>query len=250
MGKKLILYMLAVVLVCSISLVGAVEYKQNTDITLRHSVRVQDAPTSSASCNITINYIPESRALVKYEEMTYEAESETYYYLLNKTNITKSGEYCYDITCLDAGLNETSNFCFDVSPTGEEYTTAQSITYIFILILSLSLLGLCIYGAIVIPFANSRNSENEIIQVNYRKHMKIFMISMSYLILMWISYITYNISLGYLQLFAIANFFKFIYKFMLAFTLPISVVAILVFFIVFINDIKTDNLLKRGFTVK
>lgn len=228
----------------------AVEYRQDTPITLGHAVRLQGHPTSTALCNLTLVYMPESLTLIGWKQMVYNATTEKYEYFLTRGNQSLIGEYCYDVTCMDSGLNQTNSYCYEVSPTGVEYTIAQSLTYFFVLILSISLLGVALLGSVKIPFKNVRNRFGELTGINYKKYGKIFMIVMSYLILMWIFYITYNISLGYLQLGAVATFFKFLYLAMLSFTLPSIVVVIIVGFVIFIEDLKVEKMIERGLTVE
>lgn len=246
MGKKVITLLL--VFIIFISFVSAITYRANNKIDIRHSVRVNDAPTSSASCNITI-YDPNSIVLVEYSPMSYSSSSQTYNYTLPSSNTSEFGEYNYDVTCLDGVFNKTDSFSFDISPNGKEYTISESITYIFVLLLTISLFILCFYSAMKIKSDNHRNDIGEIIQVNWKKHLKLLLIVMCYIILLWINYITWNITFAYISL-PISRFFWFVHRTLFSLLIPIGITYVIFALILFIHDLKLTKLVEKGIRVE
>lgn len=168
------------------------------------------------------------------------------YYNYSYCNTSYVGKYFVN------GYDNDEQWAYDfiVTNNGTEYTTAQSITYIFVLLLSVGLFILCFTWAWNIETGNIRNSDGEIMAVNYKKHLKLFLVVMCYMVAMWVFFVSWNITLGYLDLPAVASFFRFLYTFMLAMALPITVVWILVAFIMFVRDLQIEKKLERGFTME
>ena len=246
MGKNVI--NLIIVSLLLISLVGAVTYRASTDIDIRHSIRVNDAPTSTASCNITI-FDPNFKILAFYRPMTFTASSQTYNYTLLAINDSQTGTYNYDVTCLDGAFNKTQSFRFDVSNNGQEYTISESLTYIFALILSIGLFCICLWGAITISPENMRNEDGYIMKINYKKHLKFFLGVVCYLILVWIFFVAWNISLAYLALDSVASFFWFIHRTLYVLMIPVGICYVLFQVISFVNDLRLSERIEKGFSV-
>lgn len=252
MERKLIFTMAAVGLILIVSFISqtsAAILQTGTDIDIRHSVRTDGATTSTAYCNITV-FDPKWLTLVKFKPMSYDALAQTYNYTLPASNVSEIGNYCYDVTCNDAGYNTTQSFCFDVTVSGTEFTTSDAIAYVLLLAVGIIFLILFIYGSIVIPFENIKNTDEEIVKIAWKKHIKIFMIAMSYLTFAFVTYVMWNFSQGFIQLYAAERFFYFIYTTILALTLPFIVVAFILFLIFFIKDLQIDKKLERGITIK
>lgn len=232
-----------------ISNVSAEFYKRNSPIDVRHSVRTNEATTSTALCNITI-FNPNSQLLVNFQRMSFQSSSQTYNYTLPSSNTSVIGQYKYDITCADAGYNQTEQFTFDINPNGREYTTAESLTYIIMFFVSIFFFGLFTYYATIIKWENIRDSEGILVQINYKKNLKLLFIGLAYITFMWISYMAYNISLGFLQLDGMADLFYLVFKFMIALAWPITIVFSLIFFITYVQDLQLNKKLQRGLTIK
>lgn len=246
MESKLIIVLLAVIMMCS--LVGAtVETHQvETDLDVRHAVRKQGAPTSTATCNMTA-YDPSWNVLVDFQEMTYHSASQTVNYTISSSNITELGELCYDITCLDSGLNETLHNCIEITPTGKQYTTAQSITFMFLFILAIFFFILTLYGAVVIPYKNKIGSYGEVIAIDFKKYLKLFLIAMSYGFLVLLSFLGWTISYGFLSFVTVGYFFKVIFISLMALA-PVIFLGLVVFSVIsIIFDQKTQKLIDGGF---
>lgn len=241
-GVSLILFVSILPL---ISAQGDKFYKQNEDINFAHSVRLNGFPNDNILCNFTA-FDPEGITIVEFKQMTYNSTAKTVNYTLNSSQTSKIGQYCYDVTCTVNSFNSTDDFCVEINPTGSEFTISQSVLYMFVLFLSLSLLGLFIYWAYTIPWTHSRDGDGFIIKVNYKKHLKLFFICLSYLMILWISYVTWSITLGYLNFTPVPYFFRFIWRTMLAFMTPIFIAGGIIFFIIFLQDLKLEKAVNRG----
>lgn len=121
-------------LVLLLPLVSGLAFVQNQPGDIKHSVRVGNYIPTSASCNITV-FAPNNTILVDFLSMTDQGNY--FNYTLTANNLASSGEYNYDITCSEGGLNATNSYTFFVNPAGiepsEQRTNAitRSVYFIF-----------------------------------------------------------------------------------------------------------------------
>ncbi len=97
------------------SFVSADSFKQNDDIEIRHPIRIDGATNSNILANITIKD-SDNLVLVNFKEMTFDSEAEEHNFTL--VNTSKIGTYNYCITATGSGLNDTSCFILEVTPSG------------------------------------------------------------------------------------------------------------------------------------
>lgn len=244
-NKQYLLLLIVISLVC----VRASDdfFFTNQPANIIHSVRTNDAPTSTAQCNITM-FNPNHVLLVQYQPMTYNSSSQTFNFTLPANQTSVIGNYCYDITCIDSGLNKTDSFCIPINPIGKGIDINETLLYGILFFLLCIICGLCIWGGYSLPVKNERNEYNEIISINWKKYLKMFCIAMAYLTFVAIIFIAWNISYGYLQLNSVGLFFQYLYSILLGLALPLFIIGILIVGISLITDIKYDRLLKLGMT--
>jgi len=109
-------------LLVSIFLIASADaelYKQFEDIKFVEVIRVDGYPSDSILANITVKD-PDSILLVGYDPMTYNSLNKTFNYTLTAGKVQKTGTYSKCITASSAGLNQTSCFDFEVTPSGAE----------------------------------------------------------------------------------------------------------------------------------
>ncbi len=218
----------------------------------------------------------ESLPAVKYNECValtqvefnsnYQNISSIYIQGKNKTmfnpqiSMTKSG-YAYNYTyCNTTALGtyivegcsnlDCWSYDFEVTVNGQEVSIFQGIVYGLVLFLLLIIFGLCMYGAFHIPSENVRGGEGEIIKVEYKKYAKWFCILMCYIVSMWIIFIAWNLSYAFLYFDAITSMFRVLYKFYHAIMWPVIVCSVIFGVTRYITDLKLEEKLNRGLTVK
>ena len=95
--------------------------------------------SASASCNITINY-PNSSILINNEETT-NLNNGKFQITLNSSQTNTNGEHQGWVGCSDGTLNSSTNFIYEINPTGirpsEQKTTSISRAIYFTLILGI-----------------------------------------------------------------------------------------------------------------
>lgn len=197
--------------------------------------------------NITLTiYIPNSTVILN-GQFAMTRNGTLYNYTLNANQSLMVGRHV--VTGFGNPNNVTTiwNYDYYVTQNGDDLTTGTSLLYIFILVLSSGMFIFCLYGAIKIPYANERTYDGTLIKVNFKRHIKIFLIVMCYLIVMWINYIAWNITLAYSPLLGASLFFRFVFRAMVSFAKPISIVYIIFFIISFISDLKlADKVTKEN----
>jgi len=123
--NKIIIFLIILLL---IPITSATSYQQETDIDLRHPIRINGAVDSTILANITIQY-PNNSLIINSAGMSYDATSQTHNYTLLNTFTKEIGEYNYCITSTGNGLNDTSCFSFDITPSGfERINTGEGIS--------------------------------------------------------------------------------------------------------------------------
>lgn len=140
---KLFFFFFLVLLLSPVAL--AATHKQAQEVLISHAVRLNDYPSPTIKCNITIED-PDNNIIVFFKPMVNNATIERHQYLLAGGNTTTCGEYCYDVTCQGSGINSTNSFCFDVTPSGTTQTSILNNPLLIIFgLLGIGLLILGIY---------------------------------------------------------------------------------------------------------
>jgi len=145
--KQYIFLILIMLLVVS---VNAKTFEQDTEIDLKHPVRIDDFPSDSLSCNISV-FDPDNEILIDFETMTNNYEFHNF--TLDAGNTTKIGDYLYDITCTTGASNKTESFEFEITPSGFTNMIGFYILVIF-LSLGIMILGFWLKDAIIVIFGS------------------------------------------------------------------------------------------------
>lgn len=173
---------------------------------------------------------------------------------------TKSGtEYNYTFTLTNVvgdyiiryqgdldGLTTSGAGVLLVTPNGDILDISESMVYGFAVVLGIGLFLLFLLGWIYLPKENERNEDGQIISINFKKHLKYLCGAMGYLTLTWLSYLLYNITLGYTALVSTSRFFEVIYKILLALAWPITIIYIIVGIVILVNDLKLEKKIESG----
>jgi hypothetical protein len=240
---------LVVISLFGIPNISAQSYRINNPLVISHSVRLDGSPSSDITCNITVKN-PSDLILVDYKAMTYNTNTQQFNYTLAESNVSVLGSYCYDITCLSPTANATSSFCKSVTPAGLDIDFGQSILYIFVLIFSLILLVISVIAAVKLPFGNIKNNEGQIVGINNLKYLKIFFWGMAYIILLWITYMAWNVSFAFLYIPLVAELFHYCFIFLGIAALIFLPLALVYSAYHIYTDVRIQNKINKGLTVK
>jgi len=142
------------------------------------------------------------------------------------------------------------SYNFYINKAGSEFTTAQSIMYMFLMCVLLIFFAGSLYGFIRIPGKHRRGQMNQIIAINKMRYLKTGFFALAYLFLMWIIFLSWNISYGFLQLGALATSFYYLYRLMFAISFPLFALTVIIMVVMYINDKNLYTKLQRGLTVE
>lgn len=210
--------------------------KQNTDINITQS---SDSATYE---NITYIQLGDGSMLNIDSEMTKDG---TFYnYTLDSDYTSSFGTYCiYGIG--DDTEDPLWHFCFDVVGNGQDFTTAKAISYIGFIVILLFIFILITYGAIRVNWKHSRDEEGKILSINNFRYIKVFLFSMSYLLIMFLFGLSYKF-FNEANIQGFTEFFNFIYQLLLNSIYPLIVALIIIMFVIWINNRKLSKKLKLG----
>ena len=199
--------------------------------------------SGSATCNVTITY-SEGDLIVNNTLATNQL---TYHNVtLNETQTSLVGDYIAFASCTDQGFSDDSTFPFKVSPFGKELSTAQGLIYLGVLLITLTLLGISMYWAVVIPWANTRNLEGEVVHINNLRYLKILLWFMSYIFLIWITFLMKSLTENFLFIDVAAKIFNASFWLLIVFLFPIFTLTIVFAIIIFLRNLKLNKLISEG----
>lgn len=214
----------------------------NTDVEL---IQICSNATSICdSCNITSVKYQNSTIIVSDVAMTNRTND--FNYSIGSTDINTIGIYSVDGFCNSGNQVGVWTYTFEVTNTGDKLSTSSGIIYLVFLLGILFVWGLCLWGAIKIPFRNQRNQEGKVISVNDLKFVKIFLIVVSYLLLMWTMGILRSITANYLLLAGAGKIFNYLFWIMFSFFWPLLIVSLAIGVVTWLGDKKLIKSLGRG----
>lgn len=201
-------------------------------------------------CNISSVKYPNSTVFLSNQIMS--TTDDTYFnYTVNASNTGELGRYIVTGFCgIEGGEMKTYSYDFIINYTGWELTTGESIIYFLFLVGAICVLGLSLYGSIVIPWRDYKSPDSgQVIGMNDWKFLKLFLIVTDYLLLMWVFGIIRSITANFLFLVGASKVFNWLYWIMISFAFPIIIVGMLVFIISWLNGKKMKEALSRGLPI-
>ncbi len=247
MKKLMLAFLLGIFLVGTV-VAGTVEVdvigKQNTELIVFEECEDQGfACTTRFNCSITIKN-PTPQIIVLNQTMT---PNQTSFQFTMPSNLTFAlGIYEKTVYCSNSTNSGTSTSHFEITRSGGKLDTPSSVIYVLVLVGSIGVLLLSIFGAFIIPWRHPKGTDGYISSINYLKHFKVSLIFFCYLLLLWISNIMLNITNNFLFLSVAFNFFRVIYFILLALFIPIIGLTVLIIILNLVNDKRIKTFLDRG----
>ena len=221
--------------------------------TLNESIELKQTCTINGSfcdyCNISSVDYPNGSIAVSDVTMTKRTGDFNYTLLSNYTQ--DLGVYRVNGFC-NFGTDVLKNWAyyFEVTRTGSILSTGESIIYVIFLIAIVLTFGLVSFGAFIVPFRNKRDDDGTLISVNDLKYVKIFLMVISYMLLMIIFGVTRSIMANYLFLNGAFKVFNWLFWFMFSFLWPLIVTSIVFTIIIFITNKQLQKALHRGLPIR
>ena len=241
--KKILLFALLMLLVPVVT-ASSYNFEQGKNINLKTICYDIDNNfcIATTKCNITIWYENNS-LLVDNQPMSYNPNY--YNYTLTSSQTKKIGNYFASVICV-GNTTGSSTFSFEITPTGSTLSIAQGIVYIIFLVAIIFLFSLSLYGSIKIPWSNGRTPDGRIISINDMRYLKLFLIVVSYLLLMFMTGITQSIMTNFLFLQGAGKVFNWLYWILFSMLWPVIVVSIIVGVATWLGNLKIKKSLERG----
>ena len=218
-------------------------YEQGKNISLAQSCyRNGTYCSSSAVCNITV-LNPNLEILVINNRMTNQVSF--YNFTLNGNVTDKVGEYEYRITCTDTSLSNFGTFKFKVTASGREPSLAEAIIYIVILTITVFIFLFSVWGYTRFEWKNKFDLSG-IVKINHGTPIKITLLYVNYLILMFIVFLNWQISLNLVLLDFTTPMLKSIFYFMAAIAAPLMVGLFVFGLIILIYNRNLQKTIARG----
>lgn len=175
--------------------------------------------------------------------------------ILNVTMNGVNGEFNYT-TCNTSqlGIYTAKGNCdltpwsndFEITSSGKQLTISSAVIYVIVLIFTLILFLLCLYGSIVIKSENPRDEEGKVISINDSKHLKPLLALFAYIFAIWIFFNLWQISISFLFIDMASQIFYFLFVTSLICFFPIIIITALTFLVRGIQDKKLRRDLERG----
>jgi hypothetical protein len=197
-------------------------FKQGTQPQLLFTCEdVDDAPCpSNFACNITVAY-PNNSLLIDNQLATHNSD----HYNITLPNTDTLGLHAYGVYCSNnTNFGTASELYYLINVTGEELNVSKTILYIFVLVISLVLFLLCLYGSIKIPWNNKTDDQGYIVEMNDLKYVKLFLWFITYFFLLFISWLTSSVA-KFLELGMAAKFFDIFQSFLLILFFPVFLIV-------------------------
>lgn len=201
-------------------------------------------PQTCANCtfvNISSITYPNSSISVSNIRMTKNLQNFNYTYC--QTDAV--GQYIVCTTGDPNGNLESACYDFDVTFSGKKLDTPRAILYIVFTLFSGALFLLFLYPAVKIPFRH-KEANDLFGQLNNKRYLKVFFICLTYITGVFLSYLLWNLSIGYLEFEFAGVIFMGIFYVLMASTIPLMFVMVFIYVASLIQQKKLDNLIGRG----
>lgn len=241
MDKKIILMgaiaLLIVMYSYSVEATPSYIFEKESDINLKASCFNEDDQICGAGtdCYLTV-FKPDSSLLL--DNVTMTNQGAFYNYSINSTESSTTGVYSAVVYCA-GGVDSYGSFTFEITPNGEKPTEADSILYIGLFIILVLLFTLTVIGAF--------NSEGDEIKPTL---MRLGLWNTSYLLLIAISFITWNIASSFLTSapFLISMTY-IIFRILMAMALPLVASSLIYIGYKMITIKEIQNMMDRGISM-
>lgn len=174
---------------------------------------------------------------------------QTFNYSFCNTSYPGQYKYAWVESCVDCSGGLCGND-FWVNQNGAVINEANSLIYIIFFIGAIALFGLCLWGAIKLPWKNQRDEDERIIQINDLKYLKLFLIVITYIALLFLVGLSRSVFNNYLYATGVDSFFNWAYWILLSGLWPGVVLAIATAIIAFLQDKKWETAWERGVDIR
>lgn len=209
---------------------------------LDEAVVIRQLCDDCTTVNISSLTFPNGTAAWGYTAM---ARSGTEYTVtFNKSNVT--GIYHVNGVGDEGGVPTIWAYTFEITGSGDEFTTGMAVFYIGIMLVLIFLFVVCLVGASRLPTEDPIGNDGKIMDVNYLKHLRPVLFICAWGILLIISFLAMAVAETYLQTNMVVRVFLTIHTIMMWATMVGVPVYSWWIFVKFIQDRRFKRYIERG----
>lgn len=205
-------------------------------------------------CFINI-YEPKTGEHIVETNMSRSISDIEFEYLVLGGNFTEVGkQYAGYIYCeVNVSIEERGGFFefgFDVTKTGTETKTAESLIYFILAFGVILLFILSFYFMIATPYSNETNEKGEVIKIVKLKYVKLALILLTWVLFTWFLNILIGLSDNFVILTMYYGFFGFMFDLMNNLSLYVGIVVLVIMGFEIVRDANImDNIKKFGSSI-
>lgn len=218
----------------------------NTTITSLVFNKDLTAAQNYTNCSLTL-LNPQSELLMTNTTMQPGNEGLIFFQNISKTNLTDKGIYSGLIYCLGGDYQKgATSFQFLVNPAGTEPTLAYAFLYLGLLLVLVFFLCLSILAGWNLDGENKYDFGGKLVEVNINKHFKIGLFFLSYLLLIFVVFVSLAIAKNFLFLESFSGILNIIHLILWFLLAPVFLAFVAHSLIKFAADLELQKLAERN----
>jgi len=189
-------------------------------------------------------------------EYIYEGEMDhdSISFLINisGSNFSRTGYYAYGIHCVtvDGSLGGFASISFFVTPSGQIPDSGESLLYAVLLTYVFLMFFGCFYFGLKLPFKNHRDYSGKIVGIEWKKYLKVTLLTISYALFMWFVNLAFALSNNYSFLTQYTHYTEIIFRVANSFSYVVFVFAFIFMMVLMWRDLQLRKILKMGFSAE
>jgi hypothetical protein len=195
--------------------------------------------TSSIVCVFHL-YNPDGSHIVKVNQVLSD-DTWDWEQIVLAGNFSKVGQYSYVFQCNNTLIGGFYGNVFLVTKNGYDSTTAESLSYVLMTLIILSIFLMVLFFQLRMPY-KGKNKESP---VSHWKYLKVGLTLITYPLFLWLINILVNVSDNFQELSVYYGFFSFAFKGLIALSLPLIIIIIVWYVANIIHDQKVFDQVKR-----
>lgn len=203
---------------------------------------------TNVDCYITVKS-PTETVLISDQEMFYN-DGSYYNYNITASNLSTNGKHHVTVRCNTSNVYGFSTFSFYVTPSGTEPSVAQGVLYSVLLLVLITGLFVSVFTAINIDGKNEFDVGGGLIKVNLNKYYKLGLFFLSYLLLIFIAFVSWQVSVNFLFLNFASTVLNIIHLILWILLGPLFILAVIIGLVKWFLDAKLITMAERGLKVR
>ena len=165
--------------------------------------------------------------------------------VIREGNFSTLGTYSYITECNDISIGGFISVDFEVTKTGLELKTSESIVYLLMIFGVLILFLLSFYFMISTPYSNKIDRKGAVIKITKLKYVKLGLILLTWVLFTWILNVLIGLSDNFISLPMYYGFFGFMFDVMNRLALPLGILIIVIALFEIWKDVNIQKAISK-----